>query len=102
CRSREGLRTRDERQVREGLREVADEALGQRVVLLGEQAHVVLQGQEPAKQLLRLRPPSDHRERVDEPEAAREKGALTRRQGGPRVRVRALTCHETLPAPRTP
>ena len=42
----------DQRDVGEGLREVAHQPSGQRVVLLGEQAEVVAQGQEPLEELL--------------------------------------------------
>jgi hypothetical protein len=47
----------DERDMREGLREVADQTLGPRIVLLGEQPDIVAQCQQPFEQPpLRTRP----------------------------------------------
>src|SRR4029077_18252158 len=51
---REGEGRSDERQVREGLREVPELPLRDRVVLLGQQADVVAQVEQPLEQLPRL------------------------------------------------
>src|SRR6476660_9653808 len=70
----------DERDVRERLRKVADEALLHDVVLLRQQSQIVSQRQEPAKQLVRLARASLQRVVVRQPERAGEKRPLACRQ----------------------
>src|SRR5690242_1261255 len=60
----------DERQVGECLREVADLPAAGDVVLLGVQAQVVTQGEQPLEQLPRLGLAAVERERLDQPERA--------------------------------
>src|SRR5919201_3407456 len=69
-----------EREVRERLREVSEQAPGLRVVFLREQTHVVRERQEPFEQRMRLRVPAEKLVAVDEPEGAREKDTLAGRQ----------------------
>ena len=64
----------------EGLREVADQAAGRGVVLLGEQADVVAEGQQPLEQFHGLLVAAHERVVVGEPEAAGEEGAFAGRQ----------------------
>ena len=66
--------------MRERLREVPQLPLRLRVVLLGEQSHVVGEPGEPLEQLMGLVLPAHEREVVDEPERARQERALARRQ----------------------
>ena len=70
----------DEPDVRERLREVADEALSLGVVLLRDEPEVVAEGQQPLVELDRLVAPSLLRENRDEPERAWQEDALARRQ----------------------
>src|SRR3954451_16072082 len=67
---RELARGEDERQVAEGLGEVADLASTRDVVLLGEQAEVVGEAGKPLEKLACLLDAAVARERVDEPERA--------------------------------
>src|SRR5262249_38062964 len=60
----------DQRDVREGLREIAQQPPGRRVVLLRQQAHVVAQAKETLEDLPCLRGPPLQREVVGEPERA--------------------------------
>ena len=64
----------DQAEVREGLREVADLAPERRVVLLGEEAEVVAQAQQPLEEALGLVEAPGEGVVVDEPEAADQKG----------------------------
>src|SRR3546814_647506 len=91
----EVVRGVDERDVREGLGEVAELVAAVRVVLLGEQADVVADRQQVLEPGERVLAPADQRQRVAEPEAAREKRALARRQAV-RDRVRAIAQHEAV------
>src|SRR3954452_24100792 len=70
----------DEGEVRERLREVAEEALRLRVVLLGEEAQVVPECDETVEELVRLVVAAEQLVAVDEPERARQEDALTRRK----------------------
>ena len=70
----------DERQVRERLREVAEHPARDRVVLLGDQAEVVAQAEEPREERARLVGAADQREVRGVPERARQEDALARRQ----------------------
>src|SRR5919201_5497043 len=70
----------DEREMGQRLREVAEQTAGARVVLLGEQADVVAQIEQPLEQLARLVELALQREYVREPERAGQKDALTGRQ----------------------
>src|SRR5919204_1472941 len=76
-----------ERHVREGLREVAELAAELRVVLLGEQAEVGAEREEPLEELPRLVEPALEREVVDEPEGARQEGSFAGRQAVDRHRL---------------
>ncbi len=60
----------------EGLGEVADQPAADGVVLLGEQAEIVAQRQQPPEQLLGVLGPPDHVQAVDQPERTGEEGAL--------------------------
>ena len=66
----------DERDVREGLREVADEAPRHRVVLLGEEAEVVAQREQALEERPRVVDAADQVQAVGEPERAGEERAL--------------------------
>ena len=66
--------------MREALGEVSDEALPIRVVLLGEEAHVVPYGEKAIEDLARFGVAALEGEVVGEPERAREEGAFPRRQ----------------------
>jgi hypothetical protein len=65
----------------ECLREVADLLPAGDVVLLGVQAEVVVQGEQPLKQLPRLGVAAVERERLDQPERAGQGLALAARPG---------------------
>src|SRR4051794_13483134 len=75
-RMREIARRIDEREMREGLREIADEASRRRLVFLAHQADVVAQRYELFEQAHRLLAPAAHQISVGEPEAAGKKDAL--------------------------
>ena len=66
--------------MRERLREVADEPLELRVVLLGEKAEIVAERQQAVEQLAGLVELPEQNEVVDEPEGAEEECAFARRQ----------------------
>src|SRR4249919_258203 len=66
----------DQRKVGERLREVADLPAAGDVVLLGVQAQVVAQGEQPLEQLPRLGLAAVERERLDQPERAGKELAL--------------------------
>src|SRR3546814_918829 len=66
--------------VAERLREVTELATGHRVVLLGEEPHVVAQGEQPLEQRSGLVDPADEGQRVGHPERAEQEGALAPRQ----------------------
>ena len=70
----------DQGEMGECLREVADLPAAGDVVLLGVQAEVVAQGEEPLEQLPRLRLAAVERERFDQPERAGKELALAARQ----------------------
>ena len=71
----------DEADVRERLREVADEPAELRVVLLGEQAELVPEREQALEHLPRLVELAEEDEVVDEPEGAEEERALARAAG---------------------
>ena len=75
-RVREVHRGVDERDMRERLRKVADLALGDVVVLFGEEADVVSKRQQLLEELHGFVMPADHLEVVDHPERTGEKGTL--------------------------
>src|SRR5919198_4058631 len=97
-RALEVVRAVHERDVREGLREVAELAAELRVVLLGEQAEVGAEREEPLEELPRLVEPALEREVVHEPEGAREEDALAGRQAvdGHGLLVCAIPLHEAV------
>src|SRR5262245_42982940 len=95
--SRDVVRGVHERDVGEGLREVADGALSTEIVLFGQQAQIVGQADEPLVQALGVRQASGQNVGVCKPEAAREKGAFTRRQS---VVGRGRVVPEHQPAPQ--
>src|SRR5271167_4791880 len=72
----DGARRPDQREVTERLWEVADLALALDVVLLGQEAEVVGQPQQPIKQRTRLPNASVECQCAYEPERAREKLSL--------------------------
>jgi UDP-N-acetyl-D-mannosaminuronic acid transferase (WecB/TagA/CpsF family) len=65
-----------ERDVAEGLREVADQPSRPRVVLLGEEADVVAQVEQALEALAGVVAPAHLLEAVHEPERAHQEGAL--------------------------
>src|SRR5437868_10722608 len=87
-----------ERDVCEGLREVAELAAEVGVVLLREQAEVGAEREQPLEELPRLVEPALEREVVDEPERARQEDALAGRQAVDRLRlvVRAVALDEAV------
>src|SRR3954467_1099685 len=70
----------DEGHVREGLREVAEEAARRGIVFLGEEAHIVGEAKQPLEQLAGFAGAPWQAEVVGEPEAAREEHAFAARQ----------------------
>ena len=70
----------DEPDVRERLREVAEQPFRGRVVFLRDQAEVVAEREQPLEEPARLVAPPLHQERVDEPERAREEHAFAARE----------------------
>jgi hypothetical protein len=66
--------------VREALREVADLAAAGRVVLLGQQAQRVAQGEQALEQRLGVLHATRHRVVVGQPKAAGQEGALVARE----------------------
>ena len=73
-------RREDEGEVAERLREVADLPAARDIVLLGQQAEIVAQADEPLEQRLRFRDASVTCERVDQPERAGQELTLVARQ----------------------
>ena len=87
----------DQRHVGEGLREVSDHAPGVGVVLLGQQAEVVAQGEQPLEDLDRLVGTPDHVQAVDQPEGAGEERPLPALQAVDRAVVARLVAqHEAV------
>src|SRR5215213_1200574 len=72
----ESERAVDQRQVRQRLREVADQPLCTRVVLLAQQPHVVTQREQPLEELFGLALAADAPQRLDQPEAADQERSL--------------------------
>ena len=66
--------------MRERLWEIADQSAGSRVVLLGQQSHVVSEREQPLAQRERLVDSPDQHVGVGQPEAARQKRSLPFRQ----------------------
>src|SRR6185312_11713503 len=85
-----------EREMRERLWEVAEEALRLRVVLLRQQAEVVRKAGEPLEERQRLLVPPEQLVAVGEPERAREEGALPRRQAVDTGLLRPVAEHEAV------
>src|SRR5260221_1670241 len=73
-------RGRDEGDVREGLREIADQPPGLRIIFLGQQPEVVAQPEQPLEQALRLPAMTEQYQVVGQPEAAGQESALAGRQ----------------------
>src|SRR5437763_13885603 len=73
-------RRSDQREVAEGLREVADLTLPLDVVLLCEEAEIVVQSDQSLEQLTRLIDPPIGRQRTDEPERTSQELSLVARQ----------------------
>src|SRR5436190_1393513 len=73
-------RCSDQREVAEGLREVADLTLPLHVVFLCQQAEIVAESDQSLEQLARLSDPPIERERADEPERAGKELSLVPRQ----------------------
>src|SRR5690349_11003464 len=61
----------DERDVREGLRKIAQLAFETRVVFLGQQANVVAQSKQPLEETMRVFVTAHRFQTVDQPERAR-------------------------------
>src|SRR3954467_11871943 len=85
----------DQRDVREGLREVAQLAAAARVGFLGEQADVVGEAAQALEQLARLGAPAEQDQAVGEPEAAGEEHPLALGQPVERF-ARAIAQHEAV------
>src|SRR5580698_9425302 len=66
----------DQKDMREGLREISQLALAARIVFLREQTNVVAQRQQPIEDLVRLIVAAQHREVIDQPKGARQKCPL--------------------------
>ena len=64
----------------ERLRKVANQPAMFAIVLFCQQPNIVAQGKQPFEQLMRLRQTPLQRVAIHQPEAARQKGALTWRQ----------------------
>src|SRR5687768_11341858 len=77
---RERERGVDEPDVRERLREVAQHATGDGIVLLRQQPNIVAEREQPLEQLARLGFSPHERVVVGQPEAAGQKRPFTRRQ----------------------
>src|SRR3954454_8062874 len=88
------LRRRDQRQVRKRLRRVPDQPVVHLVVLLGEQAEVALEREQPVEQRLSLVAATDQREVDHQPEAAGEERALAWRETVGGVLVGDVPHHE--------
>src|SRR5829696_4728377 len=87
----------DQREVAERLWEVADLPPAAHVVLLGEQAEVVGQREEPLEQAARVVDAAVHREGADQPERAGQELALVTRQAVVGLGGRVAR-HEAVPA----
>ena len=85
-----------EGEMRERLRKVAELPLVPGVVLLGHQAEVVAESHEPREELMRLVVATEQFVAVAEPEGAREKDALARRQPVDSRLVRAVAEDEAV------
>src|SRR5688572_23152969 len=85
----------DQRNVGEGLRKVAEETPGDRIVLLGKQADVVGEAEEALEQRARFVHAALQAKVVGEPEAAGEEHALARRQPVDRL-VREVALHQAV------
>src|SRR6266478_599348 len=83
-----------EREMRERLREVAEEPLLHRVVLLREQAEVVRKPDKAVEERVRVVVPTGQLIAIDEPERARQKYALARRKAVDAVMVGAVAQDE--------
>src|SRR5512146_2207702 len=83
-------------EMRERLREVSEVPFGPRVVLLGHQAEVVAESDEPREELVRLVVATEQLVAVAEPERAREKDALARWQTVHTLLVRAVAENEAV------
>src|SRR5262245_4359682 len=70
----------DQREVREALREVADQPLACRVVLLGEEPEGRAQREQALEELFRFVEPAGEGVVVGEPEAARQKRTFGARE----------------------
>src|SRR6478672_4273957 len=84
-------RRRDEREVGERLREVPEQALLLRVVLLGEEADVVREADQPLEQHMRIVVPAEELVAVDEPERAGKKDAFANREPVDAVIARSIS-----------
>src|SRR4051812_44499467 len=76
----DGVSGRDQRQMREALREIPDLPLAPGIVLLREQPERIPQREQALEQLLGLGLPPGERVIVSQPEAAGEERALVARQ----------------------
>src|SRR3954447_15494112 len=90
-------RRRDKRKMRERLREVPEQALLLRVVLLRVEADVVREADQPLEQRMRIVVPAEQLVAVDEPEGAREKDALTCGEPVDTVVTRPVPKDEAIP-----
>src|SRR6267142_1408864 len=85
----------DQADVREGLREVADEPSRVRIVLLGQEADVVADVEEALEERAGLGPPPLQGQIVGEPERARQKRPFARREPV-QVRRRLVARHQPI------
>src|SRR5215470_11007045 len=72
--------TFDESDMREGLREIPDQAAGAEIVFLAEQADIIAQGQQPIEKPSSLLETALENVGVDETKAAGQECALSHRQ----------------------
>src|SRR3954468_7245440 len=89
-------RGRDEREVGERLREVPEQALLLRVVLLGEEADVVREADQLLEQRMRLAVPAEKLVAVDEPERTGEEDAFASGEPVDAVVLRAIAKDEAV------
>src|SRR5579859_1877538 len=86
----------DEREVGEGLREVAELTLRSRVVLLSQQPDIVREADETVEERHRFVAAAEQLEAVDEPERAREEDSFARREPVDVAFLRAIAEDEAI------
>jgi hypothetical protein len=85
----------DDRNVRQRLREIADQVSATAIIFLGQQPDVVAQREQSLEQRNRVRLSAGKRKRIGEPKRTRQKGAFLRRQSVDAIRGQ-ITHHESV------